>query len=57
MQGHRIKTIIEEFNLILPRFIEKLESAQEATIGFKKVRLVFNEQQQKIISEYFSFII
>lgn len=57
MQGHRIKIIIEEFNLILPRFIEKLESAQEATIGFKKVRLVFNEQQQKIISEYFSFII
>lgn len=54
MQGHRIKTIVEEFNLILPRFIEKLESA---TIGFKKVRLVFNEQQQKIISEYFSFII
>lgn len=33
MQGHRIKTIVEEFNLILPRFIEKLESA---TIGFKK---------------------
>lgn len=57
MQGHRIKTIVEEFNLILPRFIEKLESAQEATIGFKKVKLVFNEQQQKIISEYFSFII
>ena len=55
MQGQKIKTVARQFgicHMTLFRFVKKVKSVQEATVGYKKMKLVFNEQQEKVMAEY-----
>ncbi|XP_076664816.1 uncharacterized protein LOC143367134 [Andrena cerasifolii] len=54
-EGQKIKAVAREFNICymtLLRFVKKLKSGQEATVSYKKMRLIFNEQQEKVMAEY-----
>ncbi|KYM99494.1 hypothetical protein ALC62_09760 [Cyphomyrmex costatus] len=51
----KIKTVAKDFNIChmtLSRFVKKLQAGQEATVGYKKMRLVFNEEQENVMTEY-----
>lgn len=54
-EGRKIKTVARELeicHMTLYRFVKKLKSGENATVGYKKVRLVFSEEQEKQIVEY-----
>lgn len=54
--GKKIKTVAKELDIChmtLYRFVKKLRSGEEnIAIGYKKIRLVFNEEQEDKLAEY-----
>ncbi|XP_023240420.1 uncharacterized protein LOC111638880 [Centruroides sculpturatus] len=54
--GKKIKTVARELDIChmtLYRFVKKLKSGVEnAVVGYKKVRLVFSEEQENKLAEY-----
>ncbi|XP_068990461.1 uncharacterized protein [Neodiprion pinetum] len=54
-EGCKVKTVAKEFqicHMTLSRFVRKLKAGEKATVGYKPVRLVFDEQQEKSLSDY-----
>lgn len=54
-EGRKVKPVARELeicHMTLSRFIKKLKAGEEATVGYKPARLIFDEQQEKIISDY-----
>lgn len=55
IEGQKIRTIAKMFDLChmtLSRFIKKQKKGLEASVGYKPVRQVFNEDQEKSLTDY-----
>lgn len=54
-EGRKVKTVAKELDIshmTLYRFVKKLKLGENARVGYKKVRLVFSEVQEKQLVEY-----